>query len=299
MKLAHIVNSTLIVIILICNTATYGQSLYPVYSAEKNSIFIELPNLDLTDNQYNYLQQGLPKVDGQDPIILSSDKASIVVDNLKLSTNDKYFYYNYSNNTLLQWNVTEVKVIATVDPYIDDFTYGLLIQDERLTSYGQDLSNGFVYIGKTSPFAQQKIEAITWKNIEKKTFPISLDFVKQLENSSTSEPWSNIDNVYKYSSANQDFYLAELSTTDYRYAQLFVIAKKNSNIINFYKLFLDSESLYLNRISSSDQYSKPLIGKLLKDQPLAFWGLATPSFGCPFIYFINYNELMIECVNNH
>ncbi|WP_313138746.1 hypothetical protein [Myroides sp.] len=297
-KLIHYIKHSLYCLFVLSSLFSYGQSLYPVNSANSNSIFVSLTRFNLTDQQQKTLQQHLPKTESLEPISLPKELNNIILKASEYTSNDKIFYYNYVTNKLLTWNVNDAQLIALQDPYLDGFDYGLMITDDALAPYKDNLTSAFIHIGATNPFAQEKLNPIKWTLINKKAYPIPIGFINQLK-SHTSSPWT-ILKTHQYHDNQYDYYLAELTSEDHQYAHFFTITKKNSDIVHYYKLSISSEENYLNTVNTgSENDVKIHIGKLIKNKPLAFWGLSDTSIGCSSIYFIDYDEIVMSCINNH
>lgn len=284
---------------LLFSISCYSQKLFPVYSSEDNSIYIELQDLDLPESQYEELTKTITsKPTDFNPIILNQRQKETIFKVANITTEDTFFYYNYSNNKLLSWNCQEAILIATKDPFFDFYNMGLLIKDEELSKNKKSLTNAFVSIEKENPFIEGQIHPIKWNGINTHTFPIPLSFINELE-SYTSTPWS-IQHAYKYQEELNDFYLAELTTDDYQYAHILVITKKDTDIVLFTKLFQQGETYALSTVKQQyDIHTFPWTGKLLKNKPLAFWDFYDSIVGCPSIYFNDGSELEITCINNH
>ena len=248
----------------------------------------------------------------KDIYILNKEYRQRFMEATGIAETDTYYLYDYQNNQLTTYSISELEVIAIIDAYSMDekpckfedyYQFGFRLTSSQLPkALDPDSYQTLVYIGKENPFALQQLTALDWKKIDNEDFPIisgietSSKFIQDSFNK-TYQAKANGWNYYV-----QDHFSQEIDINSAYYRQ--VVIKDQGEAILFNSEYAFNDEIipaFLNDQHPEFQHKVQWSGKLFKNQPLVIFGFEWKSFGCPVIDYIDrsYKSLIIKCDNRH
>lgn len=218
-----------------------------------------------------------------------------------VSEYDKVFIYSYSKNKLIFLSVHDLKVVAFLNPYRDqwdwpynqgDYMIGFEVNIQLVSHFEPYFENTLVYVGKKSPFSLNQLIPITWKKVGLMDFPPSSTTYDTLYTGKCI-----VGEIYQFETANFNYFVKDwISFNDNLVAakQLIIQSLKTNKIV-CEKLFYSGES------TSFAEINNQWTGKLFKNKPFVILGFTWESFGCQSILFIHseQREISINCDNRH
>lgn len=222
---------------------------------------------------------------------------------LQVKESYNMFIYNYVLDTVFIHPVSQLPVIARINPYgtpekIEQYDYmigfgfkeGMSTKDWYKYHY-----DAHVYIGKENPFSPGNSVPLIWDQIDGSLFPpIDVDS----PNGKILKHYKK-QKAYKFVNNELTYFLQRYDMAYY----LVVVSSDNQPI--FKKVFIDSEGVSLTAMSFANKKSKETpeqwTGKIFKNQPPVIFGFEYTSFGCPSIDFLEKEarSIRIACDNRH
>jgi hypothetical protein len=245
---------------------------------------------------------GLSGNEVQERVELIGEFRNLFFKRAHLTEHDSLFIYNCKTDNLTSFALKELSVVGFVTNYwgsndnnIREYEYQIGFEVE-----GQQVG-GFAYFGSKNPFAQGKMQALTWEEIASDLFPSEYNFKRdvgrlpKVENGPT----------FKGEVGNLVYYLQNTAKSEWASARRLAVMNKHTKELVFQSMLYTGESADfapLNGIQTEekDAYVQ-WAGQLFKNQPDVIFGFMWQSFGCPAIYIMNQNfdAIYIGCDNRH
>lgn len=321
--------SYLIYLVLMLMTISSHGQLIEVYSSqEKKEVFLPIEGLIKSREggaEYssfvwkNYVsQEYVRNMNEQERsyITLEPKMAEEVFRDIKMSSNDSIFYYNYCYNEGYSIPVSKLRPVGMLNEYDiaegRDLSYdvGLAFDQSLLTNIYSHYGYAYIAVGKVNPFkVKGDVEVVEWAEITNEKLVLSLSVMEDYANESSycgSQHWK-IQKAFKSHYIQYDLYSYELIGERGCYGYLITITERGTDKVVHTRFFQDSESKYLNQINPdwtdmtryTDAYDRIRIGTFMKDKPPIYWGVQSYSFGCPEVFTLEGEVIKVSCVNNH
>jgi len=285
-------------------------SLSEIYPFIEHQDSLAIPDLnDLEESQAKQFEY----------IKLSSKYRQHFLAQTNISETDKVFIYSYEKNKLISFPVKSLDVVAHLNIYGADWPYsqfdyliGFEIDKASFGDLAQSLETTLVYVGKKSPFIQNKMNPVIWQKTTIETGQKEVwdnTFKTYLKNYSAHniDEQNNLSkgNLYSFERNDLSYYIQDILVkidTTKLYARYFYVINKATKDTICHEVYLDHESaspapLNIIETTSNIQWT----GELFKDMPSVILGFEYVSFGCPRIKIIAPKEkdIYILCDNRH
>lgn len=268
---------------------------YPFHKYEDSSVIADeyLHITDLSERGYHKL---------------SDENRKTFLRRMGITRSDTLFIYNYLLDTLVQYEVEDIKLIAVLSPYGNQppphpyyYMIGFEIDEKEIEIFGDSIYNSFVYIGEGNPFIKGGLKAIEWEEIGANLFPTDIS-------SPIKKVWFDTyskGEVYKHETKQYRYFLQNLNFKDQISARHLVIVELSTDSVVLNKIYNRGEGTGLSGIAlKGEKRDYPIAqwtGELFRNKPSVVFGFLYHSFGCPGIDFLSEEEgsIYIRCDNRH
>lgn len=228
-----------------------------------------------------------------------------------VSESDSVYVYDYENNKLHSFAVNALKTVANISPYdsgedassLSQYSYrfGFAIDAKVLQPTDEYFQHTFVYVGRSNPFALEKLVPITWTQMEDSKFPskkIQIDDVPHFVG-------VNIKHSYVFEKYGLEYYIQMYRLPEYgnEISRLIVLDKKTGAVVadEIFGGFEGSEPRPLNFIEAENTDVMQWTGRLLRGKAPVIFGLEYTSFGCSHLSVLDKAKetIYINCDNRH
>lgn len=225
-----------------------------------------------------------------------------------ISRSDKVFIYDYSTGKLISLNVSDLEVVAHINPYFGeddvphptDYMYGFAVNSDQLHGLSDHYSESLVYIGEENPFVKGGIQPVSWKKVT------AQKGIVRLTNAYNENQILDYTLGEKYESESADF-LITVRNANYHSisARILTIESKETGEIVTQRVFQESEGASLVELNNNEPDERTgnnqWFGKLFKDMPPVIFGFEYLSFGCPSLIIAekSVEDIYINCDNRH
>ncbi len=230
--------------------------------------------------------------------ILSESKRALFLKTLEISESDSLFLFLFGLDTVVQFPVNELSVIAHLSPYSYEgplseyeFMVGFELENWQIPGAENYYVGNLVFVGDENPFVTGQIEAMLLKRIGTHW-------------EDTERVNSGVGNKYVYSNDSTSYYIENILSGDLSGRHVVVIEDKSKEIL-FDRKYIESEDGSLNPLSISGEPNSDGIyqwtGAILKGKPSMIYGFLSYSFSCPTLDFFGEAEQVIgvKCDNRH
>ncbi len=211
---------------------------------------------------------------------------------------DSVFIFNLNQNKVLTCRVSDLPMIALINPYGPnnnvtqlDYVFGLDILGLKNRKQKNYLEQELVSIHTSNPFIRGGVQPIEWVEIDSNTYPKS---IKKIEKRYTP------DRCFYYQYEDFDIY-GRVYTSSNRPTALKIDVLKNGHTVFSTTAATGEGSDPILPMLDDQSYYANWTGRLFRDLPPIIYGIQSLSFGCSQVHFIQkeaYSKY-IFCDNRH